>query len=121
MVYRLTAVMYLVNYHHDESCWKTVVEGTQCKDDSGARAQALSLIPNFRKLSAEQAADFRALRVNGLRDEDPGVRIEASYMLQTMGDVSAIPALQAAIAAETDPNVRSSMEAQLRGLQKKQQ
>lgn len=121
MAYRLTAVTYLVNYHHDESCWKTVVEGSQSRYSSGDRVQSLSLIPDFKKLSAERSAMFRALLLNGLHDEDPGVRIEAGDVLRTMGDVAAIPALEAAIAAETSPDVRSTMESELRGLQKMKQ
>ena len=105
MAYRLSAVLYLVLFLHDESCLRTVVEGYQQSPESGHRVQALSLIPDFKKLSANESALLRALLLSGLRDPDPGVRIEASDMLRTMGDVSAIPALEAAIAAETDVDV----------------
>lgn len=121
MVDRLTAVEYLVFNHHDESCWRTVVEAAQSRDGYDDRLQALTLIPSFKKLSAEQSATFHALILNGLRDDNASVRIEASNALRITGDAGAIPALEAAIAAESRPDVQSMLESNLKDLQKKQQ
>ena len=119
MTYRLSAVSQLALFLHDESCWKTVVEGYQQGLEADDRSQALSIIPYFKKLSADKSAVSRELLLSGLRDQDPSVRIEASDVLRMMGDVAAIPSLQAAIAAETDPNVKMQMESELSSLQNK--
>ena len=101
---------------HDESCWKTVVEAAQSRD-SLVRFSALTMIPYF-KTPPELS---RAFLLNGLRDQDLSVRMAASSGLINLGDVAAIPALEAAIAAETNPMLRSTMEQGVKFLQKKQQ
>lgn len=93
---RLLSASLLRNWH-DESCWKTVVEAAQSRN-SWVRFSALTMIPYF-KTSPELS---RAFLLNGLRDQDLSVRMAASAGLINMGDVAAIPALEAAIATETN-------------------
>ena len=120
ITYRLASARYLAMFQDDRSCWKVVAEAAQFKDDPGTRAQALSMVPDFKRSSAEQFAVLHALLLNGLRDEDPMVRMQTGNILETMGDVSAIPALQTAITAEGDAQVRDALEDDLSRLQKKQ-
>jgi len=121
MADRLTAVEYLVFDHQDESCWRTVLEAAQSRDSYEDRLQAMTLIPSFKRLAAQQPTMFHEVILNGLRDDNTSVRIEASNALRVIGDTSAIPALEAAIVAETSPDVRSMLESNLKYLQKKQQ
>lgn len=115
---RLASVSYLLDLQ-DESCSAAVILGYEQSSDSSTRVQALSLIPDFKKLSANESVAFRELLLNALRDRDPGVRIEASDVIRMRGDVSAIPALEAAISSENNVDVRTQMETELKGLVEK--
>ena len=112
---RLLSASQLRSFH-DESCWKTVMEAAKSRDSS-VRSSALTMIPYF-KTSPELS---RAFLLNGLLDQDLSVRMVASSGLINLGDVAAIPALEAAIAAETNPMLRRTMEQGVKFLQKKQQ
>jgi HEAT repeat protein len=56
------------------------------------------------------------LTVNSLNDPDAGVRLTASITLGSLGDTSAVTALQAAVANEQDPNIHSAMLGELKRL-----
>jgi hypothetical protein len=55
--------------------------------------------------------------MNALKDPDAGVRIAATVTLGGLEDISAMAALQAALATEQDPNIHSLMLSQLKQLQ----
>lgn len=112
---RLTAASQL-HIWHDESCWKTVVEAAQSRDSS-ERVSALTMIPYFKTVPELS----RALLLNGLRDQDLSVRMVASSGLINLGHAAAIPALEDALAAETNPMLRRTMEQGVKSLQKKHQ
>jgi len=117
MYLRLSAASYLL-YVRDQSCLRTVVEGLQPSYESGTRIQALSLIPRFKGLSASESAGLRVLVLKSLRDQDPAVRLVASDTIRILGDLTAIPSLEAAISAEADVEIRTQMESDLRALQR---
>jgi HEAT repeat protein len=75
------------------------------------------MIPYFKTLPELS----RAFLLNGLRDQDLNVRMAASSGLINTGDVAAIPALEAAIAAETKPISHNTMEQGVKFLRKKQE
>jgi len=113
---RLSAANHLLRYQ-PKSCPETLIEGLE---DNVYRGQALGIIPNFKELSPTESAQVRALLLNSLSDQDFATRLQAAQTTYALGDVSAIPALQAALAKETKPIVRSAMEQSLKALQSKQ-
>ena len=113
---RLSAASHLLRYQ-PKSCPETLVEGLQ---DEVYRGQALSMIPNFKELSPSESAQVRALLLKSLSDKDFLTRLQAAQTIEGLGDVSAIPALEAALVKEAKPQVRGAMEQSLKALQSKQ-
>ena len=61
------------------------------------------------------------LTLKALNDPDYGVRLTTAITLGSLGDRSAIPALQAALANESDATVRNAMLIELNRLVRLQQ
>jgi len=114
---RLTAASYLAQLH-DASCIDTIFEALQPNVSSDVQVQALSLIPEFAKLDERIASQLNALLLRSLSAGEASVRLEASDVIRNLGDRSAIPALEAAIAGESDDEVRAVMQASLETLRK---
>lgn len=112
---RLTAASYLAQLH-DPSCIDTIFEAQQSNVSSDVQVQALSLIPEFAKLDESKAPQLNALLQRSLSAADASVRLEASELISNLGDRSAIPALEAAIAGESDDQVWAVMQDSLRTL-----
>lgn len=113
---RLNAAARFLNYQ-PKSCPKTLLEGLQ---DDRFRSQAISLISHFKELSPSESAQVRALLLKSLSDQDFVTRLQAAQTIEGLGDVSNIPALEAALAKEVKPEVRGAMEQSLKALQSKQ-
>jgi HEAT repeat protein len=115
IVHRLQAAQDLLDMR-EKSCPWLLVEALQ-NIEAGGRVVALSMISNFKDLSPNQSAQLRALLLQSLSDQDLAVKIQASFAVRTLGDVSAIPALESAISKESDSVVRAAMERDLKALQ----
>jgi HEAT repeat protein len=57
--------------------------------------------------------------VKALEDKDPSVRFSASDALGRLGNPSAIPYLESAIAKEQEETIRSQLQADLQTLRQK--
>ncbi len=102
---RLSAANHLLRYR-PKSCPETLIEGLQ---DNVYRGQALGMIPNFKELSPSESAQVRAFLLKSLSDQDFVNRLQAAQTIEGLGDVFAIPALEAALARESQPQVRGAM------------
>lgn len=117
---RLDAARGLQADLKQQSCPEVLIAALH-ERESSYRAQALQLIPHSIDLSATDFLQLHTLLLKSLSDQDRLVRIIAAQTVAKMNDVSAIPALQAALAGETDPDVRSAMNAGVKSLQSQQQ
>jgi HEAT repeat protein len=118
---RMSAAFALSTEFQDDSCLDLVFDVLQ-KDsdpkDTSAKEQALEVTPDLiGRLSRPQSQKLFDLLAKALGDPWPGVRITASVTLGRLGDVAAIPRLQAAIANEKDEGCRSAMAGELKSLQ----
>jgi hypothetical protein len=110
---------------HDNSCVDAILEILQSDSDPQdtlAKIDALDLVTMFTNHSTPQ--EYRKvldLVMNALNDPDLGVRLTASVTLGRLGDASAIPALQVALASEQEETVRSAMLVELKRLRSLQQ
>ena len=120
MMDRLHAADRLAGDLKQKSCPKLLVEAMNAKEFE-YRSYALSSIPHMKELSPAEAAQLRALAEKSLFDEDSVVRMQAASTIQFIADVQAIPALQTAIARETDDFAKSEMIWALKSLQGRQQ
>lgn len=83
---------------------------------------ALELVPVLiGRANDQQSQRLFELLTNALRDPLPRLRMTASVILERLGDLRAIPSLQAAIARETDEGCIRAMNSSLKALQSKQQ
>jgi hypothetical protein len=96
----------------ERSCPKVVVEGFL-----GSRfleEQAASVMGHFYHASPVQYAELRALLLN---NQNGGVKEEALNVMDSLGDVGAIPGIESAIPKQTESWVRGDMERVLHDLQ----
>jgi HEAT repeat protein len=91
----------------------------QSPADPDARAQAASLLPRFQDLSPQESQKILQGVLKALEAPEPAVRLAASHALNEMGNKSAIPDLQKAVANEQDKTVRSQLQTDLQELQQK--
>lgn len=110
-----------MRYLKDDYCLPAVVDALQSDDDPDSRMQALSLVPGFGHLSPEESQKLFDLVVKALEDQTPGVRMTASHTLGRLGNVSAMPHLQGALAKEDNETCRLQMQIDLQRLQKQAQ
>jgi HEAT repeat protein len=114
---RLDVVRFLVEIH-ETPCMTPIVEAL--KGGSPYNWQAQAIIPHIEALSPGASAQLRALLVGLLSEQGTAVRMVAAQTLSQMHDTSAIPALQLALANESNHTVRESLEAALKNLQAEQ-
>ena len=103
---RLTAARFLRRYR-PKSCSGVLMAALH---DDSSRLSALHLIPEFKELSPEQSAAARSVLLKSLADEDFSLRLVAAETIASTGDVTYIPALQAAIEKESIAFVRDDMK-----------
>ncbi|HEY6763157.1 MAG TPA: HEAT repeat domain-containing protein [Candidatus Sulfotelmatobacter sp.] len=115
--FRARAMIYMLP-RGNKACFRAALDLLSTDPDS--RDQVLSLLPQYRYPSKEESDEILEATTNCLTDESGAVRIQASYTLRTLGNPSAIPYLQSAIAAERGDVVRSQMQASLESLEGKQ-
>jgi HEAT repeat protein len=102
---------------NNESCLKAVMTVLRSDADFDSRMFALSLLGRFHHISDEDSKSMCAAAVKSLTDPTPAVRISASTTLVTLGNPAAIPALERAVASETDQAVKNQMKSNLERLQ----
>ncbi len=106
---------------HDDSCVDSVLDVLQADSDpqDDAKYPALDLVPSFiGRLTAQDSRRVLALVEKALDDPSGIVRLTASQTLVRLGDISAIPRLQAAAAKEQEETIRSSMSSDVKDLEK---
>jgi len=110
---------------HDDSCVDAVLEilrSPSDPQDTYGKVDALQLMPSVIKhFSGQEYRNVMDLMMNALNDPDAGVRLTASITLGSLGDPSAIAALQAAIMTEQDAIVQEAMLGELKRLKTSQQ
>ncbi len=115
---RMYAAKYILDTKNG-GCLSTVENFLLSAPDLGSRQLAFSEITRFQHVSDADAQKIFAALVTSLRDAEPQIRTGASGALAELGNQSAVPELQKAIAAENGDAVRSSMHSDLRKLQEK--
>jgi HEAT repeat protein len=106
---------------HDDSCADSIIEVLRLDSDpqdTMSKVEALNLVPTFvRHPTAMDSGGIVALVENALDDPAGSVRLTASQTLVRLGDISAIPHLQAAVAKEQEEAIRSAMSSDVKHLQ----
>ncbi len=115
--FRARAVIYMQQLG-SKACFRAALD--ILSSDPGSREQILSLLPQYSHPSKEESDEILAATIKCLTDESGAVRIQAGMALDALGNLSAIPYLENAIAREQDEVVRSQMQASLKELQKQQ-
>jgi hypothetical protein len=119
------AATVLVDRFKDDSCLDSVLnilESDTDLRDTEAKEQALELVPELiRHMGEQQSLSVPRLVIKALGDPWPGIRMNASAILDQIGYTAAIPSLQAAIAREKDENIRRTMLSNLQDLKNKEQ
>jgi HEAT repeat protein len=102
----------------DDSCLDSVFDSLESATDlrdTSAKEQALELAPELiRHFGPERYQSVLQLVIKALGDPWLSVRMNASTILDEIGDPAAIPGLEAEIAQEKDENVRRTMLKNLR-------
>jgi HEAT repeat protein len=110
--------MFDLHSAKDENCLNAAEQIIESQNASiGDRTSALELIARFQGLTSDELRRVLSLVANRLQDPEPVVRMAASQSLAVLGDTSAIPYLETAIAKEQDENIRSLFERDLKKLQ----
>jgi HEAT repeat protein len=115
---RMYAAKYILDTKN-KGCLSVVENFLLSAPDSGSRRLAFSEIVRFQHVSDADAHKIFAALVTSLGDPEPQIRMGASGALAELGNQSAVPELQKAIAAESGDAVRSSMQSDLRKLREK--
>ena len=106
---------------HDDSCVDSVLDvlgSDSDPQDTNAKESALDLVPSFIKhFTGQEYRKVLDLAEKALDDPAGGVRIAASIMLGRLGDVSAVPGLQAALAREQDETVQGVVSRDVKRLE----
>jgi hypothetical protein len=105
---------------HDDSCDDAVLDVLRADSDPQdtlAKVYALNLVPSFIHHSDRREYQLVLnLTLKDLNDPDREVRLTTATTLGSLGDPSAIPALQVAAENESDATVRSAMLIELKKL-----
>jgi hypothetical protein len=105
---------------HDDSCDDAVLDVLRADSDPQdtlAKVYALNLVPSFIHRSDSRGYQLvMDLTVEDLNDPDQQVRLTSATILGSLGDPSAIPALQVAVENEPDAKVRAAMLIELKKL-----
>jgi HEAT repeat protein len=113
---RMYAAMYILDTKN-KGCVSVVENFLLSAPDSGSRQLAFSEITRFQDVSDADAHKIFAALVTSLGDTDAMIRMGASAALAELGNQSAVPELQKAIAAESGDAVRSKIQHDLQKLQ----
>ncbi|HEX8817362.1 MAG TPA: HEAT repeat domain-containing protein [Terriglobales bacterium] len=114
--------MYAAKYTLDtnnEGCLSTTEKFLLSAPDLGSREQAISEIVRFQGVSDADARKILTALITSLRDPEPHIRMLASHALVALGNQTAVPELQKAIAGEPLDAVRSALQSDLQRLQEK--
>jgi hypothetical protein len=109
---RMGAAQTMVNVVGRQECLSDVVEvlrSTPAPDDFPAPVMALYLLPRFKQISPNQLEEVRDLAAVYLKSDQPAYRIVASQCVRDLGGPWAISQLRAALDAERDEAVRTSI------------
>jgi HEAT repeat protein len=117
---RIRAARYLLDLHN-EDCMNAVLGMLDSNADPDSQTQALSVLPSFQHVSQKDSQRIFDVVVRALEDPTPAVRITASVALGALGNPSALPYLQTAIANERDEVVRSQLESTVRDLRQRRE
>ena len=117
---RLYAVKYMLDLGN-ESCLGAIFDVLRSKSDSSTRLLALSLFTRFSHVSEADSKRIIEATVRALADPMPDVKMAASDTLVSLEATAAIPAVEDAIAKETEDSVRLRMQIDLQELQEKRQ
>jgi HEAT repeat protein len=116
---RIVAARSLIDLH-DDSCDDAVLDVLRADSDPQdtlANVYALNLVPSFIHRSDSRGYQLvMDLTVEDLNDPDQQVRLTSATILGSLGDPSAIPALQVAVENEPDAKVRAAMLIELKKL-----
>lgn len=116
---RIVAARSMIHLH-DDSCDDAVLQVLRADSDPQdtlAKVYALNLVPSFiRHSDSREYQSVMDLTVKALNDPDGGVRLTTAATLGSLGDPSAIPALQVAVENEPDATVRNAMLIELKRL-----
>ncbi len=117
------SAQYLVDLHREDApCLNALLDIVQSESDSsGYRIQAASILPKFPDLSSEDSQRVLTSLLKALDASHVSVKMAASQALADLGNESAIPALERAIANEHDEGGRSQLERDLLRLQSRKQ
>ncbi len=115
---RMYAAKYILDTKN-QGCLSVVENFLLSAPDSGSRQLAFSEMVRFQHVSDADAQKILAALVTSLGDPEPQIRMGASGALAELGNQSAVPELEKAIAAESGDAVRSRMQTDLRKLQQK--
>jgi len=114
---RLDVVRFLIEIH-ETPCITAVVDALKGPDPFNW--QVISIIPNIKGLFSWESDQLQALLLTSLSHPGSGVRMEAARALAQMHDTSAIPALQVALANETNAIARKALQDAINSLQAEQ-
>jgi hypothetical protein len=116
---RIVAARSMIHLH-DDSCDDAVLDVLRADSDPQdtlAKVYALNLVPSFIHHSDRREYQLvMDLTVRDLDEPDGGVRLTTATTLGSLGDPSAIPALQLAVENEPDATVRNAMLIELKRL-----
>lgn len=98
----------------DGSCNDMALAALRPDAVPSARIAGMYLLRQMRDLSLDQRNRALSILRDSLFDHDISVRITASDTLLWLKDEKAIPVFERAIAAETNPEVRSKLQADLK-------
>lgn len=110
--FRVYAVKYLLDLGK-ESCLNSTLVLLRSETDPGVKVLALSQLPRFQNVSAADSQAILGSVLAALSDQEPLVRIAASHALVPLRELSAVPRLEQAIAAEHDEGTRSILAGDL--------
>jgi HEAT repeat protein len=117
---RMLAARFMSELHED-TCVDSVLELLQSDSDpqdTMSKVEAVDLVPTFiGRLAGQDSQLVLELVAKALDDPDLGVRLTASNMLVSLGDVSAISRLRAAFEKEQDENIKSAMLSDVKSLE----
>ncbi|MBI2298959.1 MAG: HEAT repeat domain-containing protein [Armatimonadetes bacterium] len=98
----------------DEALLATVLGGVAAAGETALLRRVFTTGgPAARRLALQGLAELGdgELVTVGLFDDEPAIRREAAAVLARLGDVQWLPALRDGLELETDPEVRTAMEA----------
>jgi HEAT repeat protein len=119
---RLQAARYLLDFlkRPDLACRNALLAVVRAQPSPDSMAEAVSLLRRARGLSREESEEILTVALKALADPEPAQKLAASKILVEPGDRSAMTYLRAAIDREQDETVRTSMQADLKQVGKKE-